>query len=95
MKINEIFDLTGKADVDEFVVGGLEPAKPERSHGKKGLVVIGIERVINTKGNETIDRAYGGVIEKSDAENLNKLFDKHIDKKSIRIHGWMETLCAT
>ncbi len=89
MKSSETFDLTGNVDVDEFVVGGLEPAMPGRSHGKKGLVVLGIERVINKKGNETIGRAYARVIEKSDAENLNKLFEKHIDKDAlVTTDGW-------
>lgn len=89
MKSSEIFDLTGNVDVDEFVVGGLEPANPGRSHGKKGLVVLGIEKVIDKKGKETIGRAYARVIRKSDAENLNKLFDKHIDKNAlVTTDGW-------
>jgi hypothetical protein len=89
MKSSEKFDLTGNVDVDEFVVGGLEPSKPGRSHGNKGLVVLRIERVINDKGIETIGRAYARVIEKSDARNLGKLFEKHIDRKAmVTTDGW-------
>lgn len=89
MESSECFDLKGNVDVDEFIVGGLEPAKTGRSHGKKGLVVLGIERVINKKGNETIGRAYARVIKKSDAENLSNLFDKHIDKEAcVTTDGW-------
>jgi transposase-like protein len=89
MKSSEAFDLMGDVDVDEFVVGGLEEGKPGRSHGKKGLVVVGVEKVINKKGETTIGRAYARVIEKSDAKNLSEIFEKHIDKEAlITTDGW-------
>lgn len=89
MKSSEKFDLKGEVEVDEFLVGGLEPQAPGRSKGKKALVVLAIEKVIDKKGNENIGRAYAKSIDDSSAKNLSKIFNKHISKNSkIKADLW-------
>lgn len=89
MKSSEQFDLQGKVEVDEFMVGGFEPETPGRSHGKKSLVVLAIERVTDKDGKETIGRAYAKQISDGSAESLKEIFDKHIAKQAdVTTDGW-------
>ena len=78
MKSSEQYTLEGDVEVDEFMVGGFEPDAPGRTHGKKSLVVLAIEKVINKKGKETIGRAYAKTIDDASAKSLKSIFDSHI-----------------
>ena len=90
MKSSEQYELTGQVEVDEFLVGGLEAKTPGRSHGKKALVVLAIERVIDKKGNQTISRAYAKTIDNSSAKSLETIFETHISKKAaVTTDGWV------
>lgn len=82
MKSSETFDLDGAIDVDEFMIGGFEPAAPGRTPGDKSLVVLAIEKVKNKKGKEAIGRAYARTIDDGSAKSLQTIFDKHISKNS-------------
>lgn len=82
MKSSEKFDLEGAIEVDEFMVGGLEPRAPGRTLGDKALVVLAIEKVITKKGKESIGRAYARTIDNASAKSLQTIFDKHISKNS-------------
>lgn len=85
MESSEQYPLTGKVEVDEFLVGGYEQGKTGRSHGKKKLVIVGIEKV----GKDKIGRAYAKVIECSSSEEFKPFFDKHISSKAqIKTDGW-------
>jgi hypothetical protein len=45
MKSCESYPLIGNVDVDEFLVVGSEQEKKGRSHGKKKLIIIALERM--------------------------------------------------
>jgi transposase-like protein/predicted nucleic-acid-binding Zn-ribbon protein len=82
MKSSEQFDLEGAIEVDEFMVGGLEPGAPGRTLGDKALVVLAIEKVTTKKGKESIGRAYARTIDNGSAKSLQTIFEKHISKNS-------------
>ena len=82
MKSSESYDLEGAIEVDEFMVGGLEPEAPGRTPGDKALVVLAIEKVITKKGKESIGRAYARTIDNGSAKSLQTIFEKHISKNS-------------
>jgi hypothetical protein len=85
MKSSELFPLSGNVDVDEFLVGGPEEGKRGRSHGKKKLIIIALER---TNTNE-FGRSYMKQIQKSSTEEFLPFFDKHIDKTAkVRTDNW-------
>jgi transposase-like protein len=89
MKSSEQFDLQGNVEVDEFLIGGFEAETPGRSHGKKALVVLAIERVVNKDGKETIGRAYAKKIDDGSAKCLQNIFDTHIAKDAdVVTDGW-------
>lgn len=89
MKSSEQYDLQGKVEIDEFMVGGFEQGAPGRTHGKKSLVVLAVERVVNKKGDETIGRAYARVIDDASAKSLKTIFEKHIAKDAeAKTDGW-------
>ena len=84
MKSGEQFPLTGRVEVDEFVVGGPEEDLPGRSKGNKTEVVMAIERV--GKG---IGRCYAQVIPSAESIELEAFFDKHISiDAQINPDGW-------
>lgn len=90
MKSSEQHELSGQVEVDEFLVGGFEADSPGRSHGKKALVVLAIERVTDKKGNETIGRAYAKTIDNASTKSLEKIFETHISKTAkITTDGWV------
>lgn len=85
MESSEQYPLTGQVEVDEFLVGGYEEGKQGRSHGKKKLVIVGIEKI----GKDKIGRAYAKVIETSSSEELKPFFDKYISTKAkVKTDRW-------
>lgn len=89
MKSSELYPLTGKVDVDEFAVGGLDQESQGRSKGDKKIIVVGIERVKDKKNKETIGRAYCKVIENYSSVELSKLFHSHISEEAkVRTDKW-------
>jgi hypothetical protein len=84
MKSSEQQPLTGKVEVDEFVIGQAEEGKPGRSDGDKTKVVIAIERV--KKG---IGRAYAKVIPDYSAGSFTPFFKTHIDTQAnVKTDKW-------
>ena len=84
MKSSEKQPLTGRVDVDEFVIGGHEEGQPGRSNGQKRKVIIAVEQV-----NEGIGRAYARVIEDFSSKSFRPFFEKHIDSKAmVRTDMW-------
>lgn len=72
------YKLAGEVHVDECLIGGEEEEKRGRSHGKKKLVVLGLEIVKNGVG-----RAYAQLIKDSSSGSLKPFFEKYIDKEAI------------
>lgn len=66
--------ITGKAEVDETVIGGQETGVKGRKNKNKKLVVVGIEK--KKKG---VSRIYARVIKKADAKSLGSFMEDHID----------------
>ncbi|MFV0606027.1 MAG: IS1595 family transposase [Niabella sp.] len=89
MKSSDNFPLKGSVEVDEFLVGGLDESLRGRSNESKQLVVLGIEKVVDKNGKDTIGRAYAKVIENGSAENLKPFFEDKISKDSaVKTDGW-------
>ncbi|MDA3904623.1 MAG: IS1595 family transposase [Bacteroidales bacterium] len=85
MKSSGLHILSGSIDVDEFLVGGPEEGKRGRSHGKKKLVVIALERI----GAKNYGRSYMQYIQQSTTVEFRPFFNKHISKESnIRTDNW-------
>ena len=85
MKSSEQHALTGNVDVDEFWVGGPEKGKQGRSHGKKKLVIIALERIAGGR----FGRSYMKLIEKSTTEEFRPFFTAHItEDANIRTDNW-------
>lgn len=79
MKSSENYPMSGTVHIDEFVVGGYEKGKPGRSYdSKKKKVVTAIE--LTDKGK--IKRMYALKIDNFSSKELDKIFDKHIDKNA-------------
>jgi hypothetical protein len=84
MKSSEQQPLTGKVDVDEFVIGQAEEGLPGRSDGEKRKVIIAVEQV-----KDGIGRAYARVIEDFSSSSFRPFFDKFIDTKAkVRTDKW-------
>jgi len=84
MKSSEQQPLTGRVDVDEFVIGQAEEGQPGRSDGDKRKVIIAVEQV-----KDGIGRAYARVIQDFSASSFRPFFDKHIDTKAkVRTDMW-------
>lgn len=84
MKSSGKFKVTGKAEVDETVVGGQEEGVVGRKNNKKKVVVFAIER----KG-RGISRLYGKVIENSSSKELGDFMTKTIDiETQIKTDEW-------
>lgn len=83
------YPLEETVEVDEFLVGGFDENQPGRSNESKQLVVLGIEKVVDKDGNETIGRAYAKVIKNGSTDNLKPFFEEKISKDaSIKTDGW-------
>lgn len=84
MKSSGQFKITGKAEVDETVVGGQEEGVRGRKNDKKKLVVFAIER----KG-KGVSRVYGRVIGKSSAKELGSFMKDTIETDTeIKTDEW-------
>ena len=84
MKSSEQQPLTGKVDVDEFVIGQAEEGQPGRSNGEKRKVIIAVEQV-----KDGIGRAYARVIADFSANSFRPFFERHIDPKAkVRTDMW-------
>jgi transposase-like protein len=89
MKSSDKYPLEKFVEVDEFLVGGFDTNARGRSLEAKQLVVLGVEKVVNKKGEITIGRAYAKVIENASAEKLKPFFEQKIEKDSkITTDGW-------
>ena len=85
MQSSEQHPLTGKVDVDEFVIGQEEEGKPGRSDGKKSKVIIAMEH--GKKGG--IGSIYAQVIEDYSAASFAPFFKSHISEKAmVRTDKW-------
>jgi hypothetical protein len=85
MKSSERYPLKGNVDVDEFLVGWPEIGKRGRSHGKKKLIIIALERLSQDK----FGRSYMQLIEQSSTEEFRPFFNKHISKDAnVRTDNW-------
>jgi hypothetical protein len=85
MKSSERYPLKGNVDVDEFLVGGPEEGKRGRSHGKKKLIIIALERLAEDK----FGRSYMQQIQKSSTKEFRPFFNKHISKNAnVRTDSW-------
>lgn len=80
MKSSKQYKLTGEVFVDEFLIGEKEEKKQGRSHGKKRLVIVALEKV---KGG--VGRAYSSVIEAASSKEFKPFFEDHINNESIVI----------
>lgn len=84
MKSSGQFKITGKAEVDETVVGGQEEGVRGRENNKKKLVVFAIER----KG-KGVSRVYGKVIGNSSAKELGSFMKDTIQEDTqIKTDEW-------
>ena len=93
MKSSGKFPLENNVDVDEFMIGGLEEEKYGRSQGKKRIVVLGVEKVRNKKGKETMGRAYAKVVKAFNQGELKPFFREHVSKAaSVRTDKWASYL---
>lgn len=85
MKSSERYPLTGNVDVDEFLVGGPEEGKRGRSHGKKRLILIALERLAEDK----FGRSYMKQINRSSTKEFRPFFNKYISKDAnVRTDSW-------
>ncbi len=86
MKSSEKYPMDGEVEVDEFVVGGHEKGKVGRSYdAKKKKAVCAVEYTNEGK----VKRIYAMRIENFSAQELRKLFEKHIgEKATVTTDGW-------
>lgn len=79
MKSSEQNFMDGNVQVDEFVIGGKEEGKVGRSYdSKKKKAIIALQ--LTNYGR--VRRIYSLKIDNFSSKELNKIFDKHIDKKA-------------
>lgn len=71
------YKLSGEVFVDELFIGEKEENRQGRSHGKKRLVIVALEKV---KGG--VGRAYAKVIESASAIEFKPFFRDCIDKEA-------------
>lgn len=85
MQSSKNHPLTGFVDIDEFMVGGPEEGKKGRSHGKKKLVIVALERL--SEGG--FGRAYAWHIKDFSTKEFKLFFESHISKEAkIRTDNW-------
>lgn len=84
MQSSENYALTGNIEVDETYIGGYDEGEKGRSLEEKTPVVIALE----IRG-EQLGRAYALQIENCSAQELSKIFDKHIDSEAfVKTDKW-------
>ena len=69
------YPLEGVVHVDEFMIGGSEEQKRDRSKGAKKLVVVALEIL-----NSGVGRAYAEVIENASSKALGSFLEKYVSK---------------
>ncbi|VAX16913.1 hypothetical protein MNBD_IGNAVI01-1025 [hydrothermal vent metagenome] len=80
MQSSENYPMKGKIHIDEFVVGGKEEGKVGRSYdSKKKKAVCAVE--LTEKGK--IKRMYALQIDNFSSKQIEKIFNKHIDKQGF------------
>jgi transposase-like protein len=86
MKSSEKYPMEGEVEVDEFVLGGHEKGKVGRSYdAKKKKAVCAVEYTDEGK----VKRIYAMRIENFSAQELEKLFEKHIGlNAAVTTDGW-------
>lgn len=75
MESSKQHPLDGDVHVDEFFIGEKEEDKRGRSHGKKRLVIVAIEKRENGIG-----RAYAQLIEEASSDEFKPFFHSYINK---------------
>lgn len=73
--------LSGSVEVDEMVIGGMEPGKPGRSHGKKKLIQVAVEIDYPSDLDQKVVMKRAGAVTISDASSasLKTAIDSMID----------------
>jgi len=85
MKSSGLNPLEGECEADECYIGGYKGGKVGRGADNKKKVAIVIEK----SGEYGIKRAYAVKIENCSAEELSKLFDKHVSKSAnVKTDKW-------
>lgn len=79
MKSSERYPITGRIEVDEFVVGQKEQGNQGRAKGERKIIIVGLEKV---KRNQKMGRAYARCIKGYSAEDFKAFFEGHIDVKA-------------
>ena len=84
MKSRGRHKISGKAEVDETVVGGQEEGVKGRKNNKKKLVVFAVE-----KQGKGISRMYGRVIKQSSSKELGAFMESVLEKTAdIKTDKW-------
>lgn len=77
MASSKQYKLEGEVFVDEFLIGEKEENQQGRSHGKKRLVIVALEKV---KGG--VGRAYAKVIESASSNEFKPFFRDYINNNA-------------
>jgi len=77
MKSSGEYPLEGEVHVDECMIGGPEEHKRGRSHGKKKLVVVALEKL-----EQGVGRGYAQVIDRASSKDFKPFFETYISKES-------------
>ena len=80
--------LEGFVQIDETLIGGLEKAKPGRSHGKKKMVQVAIELSVKD-GNAQVKNARAKVIDDYSSDEMKTAIDLMVhNRASVHTDGW-------
>lgn len=77
MKSSGKYPLEGEVHIDECMIGGPEKHKRGRSHGKKKLVVVALEKL-----EQGVGRGYAQVIDRASSKDFKPFFETYISKES-------------
>ena len=89
MNQKESPQLKALVEVDEFVVGGKEKKAQGRSLGKKQIGLLGIETMINSKGEKGIKSAFCQAIDGYSSEDFRPFFQERIEEMAkIKTDKW-------
>jgi len=77
MKSSGKYPLEGEVHIDECMIGGPEEHKRGRSHGKKKLVVVALEKL-----EQGVGRGYAQVIDRASSKDFKPFFETYISKES-------------
>lgn len=79
MRSSEQYPITGRIEVDEFVVGGKEQGHQGRAKGERKIIIVGLEKV---RMNKKMGRAYARCIQGYTTKDFKSFFEGHIDVKA-------------